>query len=202
MLLGARQDITTAATAQTNRLRALLLAGDDTDRRCARTTLTANTLAGLARRRLPPPTPAASMPSAGRDPAPRARCARRSPATDAQPRAKLQAIVDDIVPGLTDRYGAGPVSAAQTVVSFSHSGRCRKRRRVRSTGVTPAQSRPAAARPSGTGSIGAATQPKPGHPHHYPSPACAAAHEPRRHNPGSAGHALDHADSRRWKNSR
>ena len=35
ILLGARQDITVASTAQTNRLRALLLAGDDTDRRAA-----------------------------------------------------------------------------------------------------------------------------------------------------------------------
>ena len=30
-----------------------------------------------------------------------------------------------IAPGLTDRPGAGPVSAAQTVVSFSHPGRVR-----------------------------------------------------------------------------
>jgi transposase len=33
--------------------------------------------------------------------------------------------VDDIAPGLTDRYGVGPVTAAQAVVSFSHPGRCR-----------------------------------------------------------------------------
>jgi transposase len=39
-------------------------------------------------------------------------------------RAQLLAIVDDIAPGLTSRYGAGPVSAAQVVVSFSHPGRC------------------------------------------------------------------------------
>src|SRR5262249_21762007 len=40
-------------------------------------------------------------------------------------RAQLLAIVDDIVPGLTSRYGVGPVSAAQAIVSFSHPGRCR-----------------------------------------------------------------------------
>jgi transposase len=40
-------------------------------------------------------------------------------------RAELAAIVDDLVPGLTDRPGIGPVSAAQTIVSFSHAGRCR-----------------------------------------------------------------------------
>ena len=35
ILLGARQELTTASTAQTNRLRALLLGGDDTDRQYA-----------------------------------------------------------------------------------------------------------------------------------------------------------------------
>ena len=40
-------------------------------------------------------------------------------------RAQLLAIVDDIAPGLTSRYGVGPVSAAQAIVSFSHPGRCR-----------------------------------------------------------------------------
>jgi transposase len=44
----ARQELTTAATAQTNRLRALLRDGDNRDRELARTTL-----AGLARRRRP-----------------------------------------------------------------------------------------------------------------------------------------------------
>ena len=40
ILLGARQEMTTATTAQTNRLRALLLGGDDTDRQLARGALT------------------------------------------------------------------------------------------------------------------------------------------------------------------
>src|SRR6185312_7588384 len=40
-------------------------------------------------------------------------------------RAQLHAIVDDLAPGLTDRRGVGPVSAAQVIVSFSHPGRCR-----------------------------------------------------------------------------
>jgi hypothetical protein len=38
---------------------------------------------------------------------------------------QLWTIVDDIAPGLADRYGVGPVGAAQAVVSFSHPGRCR-----------------------------------------------------------------------------
>jgi transposase len=53
ILLVARQEITVATTAQTNRLRALLLAGDDTDRRAARSALTHTALAALAQRELP-----------------------------------------------------------------------------------------------------------------------------------------------------
>ena len=40
-------------------------------------------------------------------------------------RAQLVAILTEIAPGLLDRPGVGPVSAAQVVVSFSHPGRCR-----------------------------------------------------------------------------
>ena len=53
ILLVARQEITEACTAQAGRLRALLLAGDDTDRRAARTTLSGKALAALAGRDLP-----------------------------------------------------------------------------------------------------------------------------------------------------
>src|SRR5438270_1348514 len=52
ILLCARQELTTTATGQINRLRALLRDGDDTDRRLARARLTDTTLASLARRRL------------------------------------------------------------------------------------------------------------------------------------------------------
>jgi transposase len=38
---------------------------------------------------------------------------------------QLQAIVDELAPGLTDQPGIGAVSAAQAIVSFSHPGRCR-----------------------------------------------------------------------------
>ena len=40
-------------------------------------------------------------------------------------RAELAAIVCDLVPGLLNQPGIGPVSAAQAIVSFSHAGRCR-----------------------------------------------------------------------------
>jgi transposase len=124
ILLSSRQELTTTSTAQVNRLRALLLAGDDGDRQLARSALTDGILAGLARRRSPRD---ASREHAVRQAEIRrialaVRDARRALLAN---RAQLQAIVDDLAPGLTDRRGVGPVSAAQAIVSFSHSGRCR-----------------------------------------------------------------------------
>ena len=124
ILLGSRQELTTTGTAQTNRLRALLLGGDDTDRRLARGVLTEATLTGLARRRLPG--------DASREQAVRHAEIRRlavalrdgGRALKAN-RAQLQAVVNEIAPGLTDQRGIGPVTAAQAIVSFSHPGRCR-----------------------------------------------------------------------------
>ena len=124
ILLGARQDMTATSTAQANRLRALLLAGDDADRRVARRALTQTVLASLAQRTLPT--------DAGRDRAIRdaeiqrlALALRQAHHELTANRKQLLAIVDDIAPGITDRYGVGPVSAAQSVVSFSHLGRVR-----------------------------------------------------------------------------
>jgi transposase len=124
ILLVARQEITAARTAQAGRLRALLLAGDDTDRLAARKALTQTAVAALAGRDLPAGAP--------REHAVRHAEIRRLALALGQARqqlkdnrAQLLAIVDDIAPGLTSRYGIGPVSAAQAIVSFSHPGRCR-----------------------------------------------------------------------------
>jgi transposase len=124
ILLVARQEIRVARTAQAGRLRALLLAGDDADRRAARKALTQSALAALAGRDLPA--------GARRDQAVRhAEIRRLAVALDQARRqlkdnqAQLLAIVEDIAPGLTSRYGVGPVSAAQAIASFSHPGRCR-----------------------------------------------------------------------------
>jgi transposase len=124
ILLVARQEITQACTAQAGRLRALLLAGDHTDHRAARTTLSGRALAALAGRDLPA--------HASREQAVRQAEIRRLADALGQARRQLKdnrsqllAIVDDIAPGLTSRYGVGPVSAAQAIVSFSHPGRCR-----------------------------------------------------------------------------
>ncbi len=53
ILLGARHDLAVATTAQTNRLRALLLGGSDAERDLARATLTDPMLVAIARRRAP-----------------------------------------------------------------------------------------------------------------------------------------------------
>ena len=124
ILLVARQEISVARTAQTGRLRALLLVGDEADRRAARMTLSGRALAALAGRELPV--------HASREQAVRHGEIRRLALALAQARSQLKdnraqllAIVDDIAPGLTSRFGVGPVSAAQAIVSFSHPGRCR-----------------------------------------------------------------------------
>ncbi|HWR47475.1 MAG TPA: IS110 family transposase [Pseudonocardiaceae bacterium] len=124
ILLSTRQELTTASTGQTNRLRALLLGGEDADRQVARGTLPETTLASLARRRSPRE---ASREQAVRHAEIRrlALALREAARALKANRAQLQAIVNDLAPGLTDQHGIGPVSAAQAIVSFSHPGRCR-----------------------------------------------------------------------------
>jgi len=124
ILLCARQELTTTATGQTNRLRALLRDGDDAERRVARSGLTEPILAGLARRR--PPRDAAREQAVRHGEIRRLAMALREAARALKAnRAELATIVDDVVPGLTGQPGIGPVSAAQAIVSFSHAGRCR-----------------------------------------------------------------------------
>ena len=124
ILLVARLELAVACNAQGGRLRALLLAGDDADRRAARKTLSKTALAGLTGRDLPA--------GASREHTVRhAGICRLALALDQarlqlkDNRAQLLAIVEDIAPGLTSRFGVRPVSAAQAIVSFSHPGRCR-----------------------------------------------------------------------------
>lgn len=124
ILLGARHDLATSHTAQINRLRALLRDGDDTDRQIARAALTDPVLAALARRRCPRDADRAQAVRQG-ELRRLALAVREGGRALKANRAQLQAIVDDLAPGLTGRPGIGPVSAAQVIVSFSHPGRCR-----------------------------------------------------------------------------
>jgi len=123
-LLCARDELTTASTGQTNRLKALLRDGDDTDRSLARGKLTERAFNELARRRQPREATRAQAVRHGeiRRLAVALRDGRRELKAN---RAQLQDIVNDLAPGLTDQRGIGPVCAAQVIVSFSHPGRCR-----------------------------------------------------------------------------
>lgn len=124
ILLSARQELTTTATAQTNRLRALLLTGPDRDRDLSRAPLTDATLTALTRRRLPA---GATVEHAVRhEEIRRLSVALRQAARALKVnRRRLHDLVDAIAPGLTDRRGLGPISAAQAIVSYSHPGRLR-----------------------------------------------------------------------------
>ena len=124
ILLAARQEMVTASTGQINRLRALLLSGDDRDRAASRGAFTEQALSQLARRRLP--ADADRLQAVRHGEIRRLTLAVRE-ATKALKanRRELQEFVEQIAPGLTARPGIGPVSAAQVVVSFSHLGRVR-----------------------------------------------------------------------------
>ncbi len=124
ILLCAREELTTTSTGQTNRLKALLRDGGDADCRFARGKLTTTTLSELVKRRQPHQ---ASREQAVRHAEIRrlALALREAARMLKANRAELVAIVNDLVPGLTDQRGIGPVSGAQAIVSFSHAGRCR-----------------------------------------------------------------------------
>jgi transposase len=124
ILLGARHELTVATTAQTNRLRALLLGGEDTERDLARATLTDRVLVTVARRWEPRQASREQAVRHGeiRRLAVAVRAGRDALATN---RAQLQTIVDEMAPALIERRGVGAVTAAQAIVSFSHPGRCR-----------------------------------------------------------------------------
>ena len=124
ILLVARNEISTNRTGQINRLRALLLLGDDDDRLLCRGPMSKAHLDQIARRR-------------GRQQETTEQAVRRAEArrlavairaADLHLRAnekQLAALVQGFAPGLLERKGIGPFSGAQAIVSFSHVGRCR-----------------------------------------------------------------------------
>ena len=122
ILLCARRDLTLTRTRQNNRLHALLLTGDDSDRQLGRGTFTVATLTTLTRRR-------ARARDSREQTVRRAEAARlaaallRAHAELKDNLTQLADLVEQVVAGLTDRVGIGPVSAAQALVSFSHPGR-------------------------------------------------------------------------------
>jgi transposase len=127
ILLVARDDLTTTHTAHINQLRDLLRGSTlhpDTDVELARARFSHTTLTGLTRRRLP--ANATREQAIHHGEIRRLAVAIRNSTRELKAnQAQLQAIVADLAPGLTDRRGIGPVTAAQVIVAFSHPGRCR-----------------------------------------------------------------------------
>lgn len=124
ILLGARREMTTVRTRQINRLRALLLTGEEADRALARGTLSDARLTAITRRRAK--TDDSVEQAVRRAEARRLALAIRDAGHELKHnRQQLANLVDTTAPGLRDKVGVGPVSAAQAIVSWSHTGRCR-----------------------------------------------------------------------------
>jgi transposase len=120
----AREDLTTAHTAATNRGKALLLTGNDRDRDLARGTLTLTKLTAITHRRLP--ADADRVETIRHHELQRlARNLRGLHHELRQNNNQLHEIVNDLAPALLRLYGVGPVSAAAVIIAFSHQGRCR-----------------------------------------------------------------------------
>jgi transposase len=124
ILLGARDELATTRTRQVNRLRALLLSGDDHDRAAAKGALTRVRLDALIS---PPSRRAEDCESLVRRTEIQrlARAIRQADDELTANNRQLTAIIDRVAPELLKRRGIGPVSGAQAIVSFSHPGRCR-----------------------------------------------------------------------------
>jgi transposase len=124
ILLGARRDLTTGKTRHINRLRALLLTGDDTERVLCRGMLSEQRLKSISRRR-------AKINESTEQAIRRGEARRLSIAIVEAIHAlkankqQLTILVDELAPQLREGVGVGPVSAAQALVSWSHHGRCR-----------------------------------------------------------------------------
>jgi transposase len=124
ILLVGRRELADTQTRQTNLLKALLLTGDETERQLARGQYTHARPQIIIRRR---GTGCETREQAVRRSEAR-RLAQAILAGERELKAnlkQLREIVDALAPGLLAKYGVGPVSAAQAIVSWSHPGRCR-----------------------------------------------------------------------------
>jgi transposase len=135
ILLCARRDLTTTATRHGIRLRALLLSGHNSDRKIARATFTEATLVSLARR--PQPHDGSRQRSVRHAEIRRLAHSLITIGRDLKTNAtQIRAIVDDLVPGLTDQRGVGPINAAQAIVNLSHPVAVPEQRRPPATEET------------------------------------------------------------------
>ena len=124
ILLAARNEISGTRTRHANMLHALLLTGTSVDRELNRGAFTAATLTTLTRRRgVRNETIDARV---RREECSRLAQAIRAADLDlAENNRQLKTIVTQLNPTVLDVCGIGPVTAAQTLVSWSHHGRIR-----------------------------------------------------------------------------
>jgi transposase len=124
ILLAGRRELSESQTRHKNQLKALLLSGNEAERKLSHGHLSDARLQAIIRRR-------GSSGESREQTVRRAEARRLAHAIRAAERElaannkQLRLIVTDLAPDLLTRYGIGPVSAAQAIVSWSHPGRCR-----------------------------------------------------------------------------
>jgi transposase len=124
ILLGARRELVTYRTRMVNRLRALLLTGDEHDRTAARGPMSPPALTAITRRRAR--RDESREQAVRRTEARRLALAIRDTSVDLKDnKTQLAELVAQLAPRLMNKVGVGPVSGAQAIVSWSHRGRCR-----------------------------------------------------------------------------
>jgi transposase len=124
ILLEAREELTTTRTRQVNRLRALLLTGDDHDRQHARGHLSVARLQAITARQ-PQPEHSTEQHIRQAEAHRLARAIRQANLDLAANARTLSDLVNRTAPTLLQQPGIGPVSAAHAIIAFSHPGRCR-----------------------------------------------------------------------------
>ena len=124
ILLVGRRELSDTQTRNKNQLKALLHAGDDVERTLASGHLSDARLSVIIRRRASATETRVQAIRRGeaRRLAQTIRDAERELAVNNK---QLRQIVESLAPGLLARYGIGPVTAAQAIISWSHVGRCR-----------------------------------------------------------------------------
>lgn len=124
ILLVGRRALSNTQTRNKNQLKALLLTGDHAERDLASGHLSHARLVTITRRR--GSTTETRLQAIRRAEARRlAQAIGKAERELAANHKQLRQLVDTLAPGLLTRYGIGPVSAAQAIISWSHPGRCR-----------------------------------------------------------------------------
>lgn len=121
LLLAAHGELAAATAAQVTELRALLLAGDKTDRALARSSLSSAHLLRLVRRR-PPQDASQTQIAHAADIQRLARVISDYRTELGAHRDQLAMLVNELAPGLTAQPGMGPITAAKTILNSTGIG--------------------------------------------------------------------------------